>query len=83
MTFLTVDTANQDTVDANGVSKGLDEVFIAAILLTGCAEQAERAVVEAIQTLGDDEISEDMVLQAIISGVKPEMIADDEGPRQP
>ena len=50
MTFLTVDTANQDTVKLNGVSKGLDGVFIAAILLTGSAEQAERAVVETIET---------------------------------
>ncbi len=55
MTFLTVDTADQDTVGADGVSKGLNEVFIAAILLAGCSEQAERAVVEAIETLGDEE----------------------------
>jgi hypothetical protein len=84
MTFLTVAGANQDTLDANGVSKGLDEVFIAAILLTGCTEGAERVVVEAIETLGDDEISEDMVLQATISGaVKPEMMTNEECPRQP
>jgi hypothetical protein len=84
MTFLTANTANQDTVHANGVNKSLDEVFIAAILLAGCTEQAERVVVEAIETLGDDEISEDMLLQATISAaVKPEMMADEEGPRQP
>ena len=61
MTFLTVDRATQDTVDANGVSKGLDEVFIAAILLAGSTEQAERAVVEAIAALGGDETSGDVV----------------------
>jgi len=83
MTFLTVDTANQDTVKLNGVSKGLDGVFIAAILLTGSAEQAERAVVETIETLGGDEISEHMVWQATVSAaVKPEMMAGEEGPRR-
>jgi hypothetical protein len=45
MTFLTADRANQDTSDANGVGQGLNEVFIAAILLTGCTEGAEHALV--------------------------------------
>jgi len=84
MTFLTVARANQDTLDANGVSKVLNEMFIAAILLTGCTERAERAVVEAIETLGEDDVSEHMVLQATIrAAVKPEMMADEESPRQP
>ena len=84
MTFLTVAGANQDTLDANGVSKGLNEMFIAAILLTGCTERAERAVVEVIETLGEDDVSGDMVLQVTIrAAVKPEMMADEEGPRQP
>jgi hypothetical protein len=84
MTFLTVERANQNTADGNGVSKALDEVFIAAILLTGCTELAERAVGEAIETLGDNEISEDMVLRGTISAaVTPEMMAGNEGSRQP
>ena len=78
MTFLTVAGANQDTLDANGVSKGLNEMFIAAILLTGCTERAERAVVEVIETLGEDDVSGDMVLQATIrAAVKPEIMADE------
>ena len=83
MTFLTV-AANQDTLDAIGVSQGLNEMFIVAILLTGCIERAERAVVEAMETLGEEDLSGHMVLQATIrAAVKPEMMADEESPRQP
>ena len=42
------------------------EVFIAAVLLTGSADRAERAVVEGIETLAGDDVSEHMVLQATI-----------------
>jgi hypothetical protein len=83
MTFLTADRANQDTSDANGVGQGLNEMFIAAILLTGCTERAERAVVEGIE-LGEDDLSKHMVLQATIrAAVKPEMMDDEAGPSQP
>ncbi|MCU1301918.1 MAG: hypothetical protein JWQ87_2202 [Candidatus Sulfotelmatobacter sp.] len=83
MTFLTVDGANRYTSNANGVSEGLNEMFIAAILLTGCTERAERAVVEGIETLGEDDVSVHTVLQTIIrAAVNPEMMADEEGLRQ-
>jgi hypothetical protein len=83
MTFLTVEKAYQDTLDAIGVSEGLNETFTAAILLTGSAERAECAVLKGIETLGDD-VSETMVLQATIrAALKPEMTADEEGPSGP
>jgi DNA-directed RNA polymerase specialized sigma24 family protein len=84
MTSLTVDTADQDTLDTNGVGESLNEVFIAAVLLTGSADRAERAVVEGIETLAGDDVSEHMVLQATIrAAFKQEMMSDEEGPRQP
>jgi hypothetical protein len=84
MTFLMVDRANQDTSAAKGVSERLNEMFIAAMLLTGCTERAERAVVDAIDALGEDDISGHMVLQATIrAAVTPGLTADEEGPWQP
>ena len=59
MIFLTVAGPNQETLSASGVSTGLNEIFIAAILLTGCTERAERAVVDGIETLGEDGKSEE------------------------
>jgi len=83
MIFLTVAGPNQETLSASGVSTGLNEIFIAAILLTGCTERAERAVVDGIETLGEDGISEDTVLQATIrAALKQETMADEESPRQ-
>jgi hypothetical protein len=84
MTFLTVDKAHQETLAANRVSESLNEIFTAAILLTGSAERAECAVLEGIETLGEDDVSEHMVLQATIrAAVKPEMMADEESPWEP
>ena len=84
MTFLTVEKGYQDTFNAKGASQGLNETFTAAILLTGSAERAECAVLQGIETLSEDDVSEHMVLQATIrAAVKPEMVADEESPWEP
>jgi hypothetical protein len=84
MTFLTVEKAYQDPLDANGVSESLNETFTAAILLTGSAELAECAVLAGIEALGADDVSEHMVLQATIrAALNPELMADEEGPWDP
>jgi hypothetical protein len=46
MTLLTVDRVNQDNLDANGFSESLNEMFTAAVLLTGSAERAECALLK-------------------------------------
>jgi len=75
MTCLAVDKAHRNTLDAIGVSESLNEMFTTSLLLTGSAERAERAVLEGIETMGQDHVSAHVVLKATIrAAVAPEVM---------
>jgi hypothetical protein len=83
MTFLTVDVADQDMLDAHGVSESLNEMFTVAILLTGNADRAECAVLEGIETLDRGPAPAGAVFQATIrAAITPAMTPDEEEARQ-
>ncbi len=80
MTFLTVDRADGDsTLETNSMSEALQQTFTAALLLTGNSERAERSVLEAIRTRGQDQLSAHGVFEAAIRiAVSPELRAEPE-----
>jgi hypothetical protein len=68
------DRDRDGTVSANSACDVLHKIFTAALLLTGSAARAERAVVEAIETLMDH-VSASSIFQATIRiAVSPQII---------
>lgn len=84
MTFLTVDVADQGTLDANGVSESLNEMFTAAILLTGNADRAECAVLKGVETLDRGPASAGTAFHATIrAAMTPAMTCEEEVRQDP
>jgi hypothetical protein len=66
MKCLKIDVSDQNTLDANGVSKSLNEIFTVALLLTGNPARAEFALLDGIETLDRGDASAGAVMQATI-----------------